>query len=350
MSDVITIFMCSMLGLMAHGARTKKWLEWLLRIFIGCFFFSAGLAYVAGSATDSPSWGYQVSGSMGVACLLLLFLPARKVLSRILTLLDGIVSLRFLTGPARHKMTMMAAMVNIQIFQPQSVPHMVGAFCYIATFGMYLANTNLSSGFQFPQIPLPFVPVPLDQLFWYNFIGLVVVSICGTGIMITRKWKAMFQRMAWVKPTGVQVGIGLSLVVFSFLYDLVWALYTHQSGDMATKISAYNANTFSSGVAGGGPAGFGASVFLALATAICAGIGEETLIRGAIQPVLGILPAAFLHGILHAQFANAPMLILQVSLWSCCMGIVKRFTNTTTTIIGHAGFNFVTTFLFAFNP
>jgi len=53
---------------------------------------------------------------------------------------------------------------------------------------------------------------------------------------------------------------------------------------------------------------------------------------------------------LHAQFANAPMLILQVSLWSCCMGIVKRFTNTTTTIIGHAGFNFVTTFLFAFNP
>jgi hypothetical protein len=91
----------------------------------------------------------------------------------------------------------------------------------------------------------------------------------------------MFARMSWVKPTGVQVGIGLSLVVFSFVYDLVWALYTHQSGDMATKISAYNANTFSTGSAVGGAAGFGASVFLAMATAICAGIGEETLIRGA---------------------------------------------------------------------
>jgi hypothetical protein len=32
------------------------------------------------------------------------------------------------------------------------------------------------------------------------------------------------------------------------------------------------------------------------------------------------------------------------------MGLVRRFTNTTTTIIGHAGYNFVTTFLFSFNP
>jgi hypothetical protein len=159
---------------MAHGARNRKWLEWLLRIFIGCFFFSAGLAYVGGSFTGSAPWGYQVSGAMGVACLLLLFLPARKVLSRLLTLLDGIVSLRFITGPVRRKMTMMAAMVNVQVFQPQSVPHMVGAFCYIATFGLYLANTNLSSGFQFPQIPIPMVPVPQDQLFWYNFVGLVL--------------------------------------------------------------------------------------------------------------------------------------------------------------------------------
>jgi hypothetical protein len=126
--------MCSILGLMAHGARNKKWLEWLLRIFIGCFFLSAGLMYVGGSVAGAPPWGYQVSGGMGVACLLLLFLPARKVLSRLLTLLDGLVSLRFITGPVRRKMTMMAAMVNIQVFQPTSVPHMVGGFLLYSYF------------------------------------------------------------------------------------------------------------------------------------------------------------------------------------------------------------------------
>ena len=114
---------------------------------------------------------------------------------------------------------------------------------------------------------------------------------------------------------------------------------------MATKISSYNSGTFA--VDG---TDFTGSLILALATALCAGIGEETLIRGALQPVVGILPAALLHGILHAQFANAPILILQIAAWSCVMGIVRRCTNTTTTIIGHVGFNFVSVFLFAFNP
>jgi membrane protease YdiL (CAAX protease family) len=114
--------------------------------------------------------------------------------------------------------------------------------------------------------------------------------------------------------------------------------------DIATKLAIYNSGTFS--VVGGAEK----SLVLALATAIFAGVGEETLIRGAVQPALGIFPAAILHGILHAQFAHAPILIIQVALWSCVMGVVKKYTNTTTTIIGHAGFNFFTTFLFAFNP
>ena len=79
-------------------------------------------------------------------------------------------------------------------------------------------------------------------------------------------------------------------------------------------------------------------------------MGEETLIRGALQPVLGIIPAALLHGVLHGQFAHAPLFILQVAGWSIVMGVIKKYTNTTTTIIGHAGFNLVTVFLFSFNP
>jgi len=344
-SDLIAIISCSVLGLMAHGARTRKWLEWMLRIIIGTFFMFSGIAYLSGIMTSGSPWYYQITGSMGIACLFLLFLPFRQVMSRVLTVIDGVVSLRCITGPMRHKMSAWASIINIKVFQPRSIPHMVGTFCYIATFGMYLANTN-PAGFDFPQL-LPGVPIVPEQLFSYNGFGLVLMSVCGVGILVARKPKETFARLGWSKPTLTQVGIGLGLVVFSFLYDLCWSLYTHQTGDMASKISAYNATTFA---APAGSGGFGYSVFLALAAALCAGIGEETLIRGAIQPVLGILPAAFLHGILHAQFSNAPTLILQVALWSCVMGIVRRCTNTTTTIIGHAGFNFVTTFLFAFNP
>jgi len=329
---------------MAHGSVKHRWLEWLVRLFIAFFAMLYGITlFIPQTAAGNP-WGYQVTFAMSALFVLLLFLPFRKVLHRVLTVLDGIGSLRVITGPMRHKMTAMASIVSIPIFVPTSIPHMVGAFVYVATFGLYLANTD-TSAFNMPSIPIPMMPLPIDQLFSYNGVGLVVVSLCGIGIFVARKPRETFARLGWQKPTAQQVGIGLGLVAFSFLYDLLWSLYTHNAGgDMASQISGYNSGTFA--VSGG----MGSAVLLALATALCAGIGEETLVRGALQPALGIVPAAFLHGILHAQFSHAPTLIIQVAIWSCCMGIVRRFTNTTTTIIGHAGFNLVTTFLFAYNP
>ncbi len=200
-------------------------------------------------------------------------------------------------------------------------------------------------GFKMPFMPLP-IPLILGQLLSYNGLGLIILSFCGIGIYVSRPFKEALSRLALVKPTKTQIGIGIALILISFTYDALWAIYTHRLGgqDLATKLSFYNSGTFA--VAGG----FVPSVILALATALCAGIGEETLIRGALQPAFGILPAAILHGMLHGQFAHAPIFIVQVAIWSTFMGLVKRYTNTTTTIIGHAGFNFVTTFLFSFNP
>jgi len=242
------------------------------------------------------------------------------------------------------KMGFIDALSSVIIFVPTSYPHLVGMFVYITVLGYFLQAVNPLS-MDFPAIPIP-LPISLSALFSYNGLGLVMLSFCGVGIFVTRDWKSAMKRLGWERPTLAHVGIGLLLVLFSFCYDLIWSLYTHglPGQDMATKLSGYNSGTFASGP------DFGTSILIALCTAIFAGVGEETLTRGALQPALGIIPAAILHGVLHAQFSHAPILIIQVALWSIVFGIVRRFTNTTTTIIGHAGFNFVTTFLFAFNP
>jgi hypothetical protein len=282
-----------------------------------------------------------------VATLLLLFIPIRKLVSVVFTGVELLVSGQFLIPllPLFRKVTTFREFwASRCIFVPSSIPHMVALFVYVSTAAFLVASTEPTS-FQFPAMPLA-IPLPISQLFSYNGLGLVLLAFCGIGIFVTRPPKVSLVRLGWVKPTWPQVGIGIGLILFSFIYDAVWAIYTHNlSGqDLATKLSAYNAGTFAAA------GGFAPSVILALATALCAGIGEETLIRGALQPAFGILPAAFLHGMLHGQFAHAPVFIVQVTLWSTCIGIVRRYTNTTTTIIGHAGFNFVTTFLFAFNP
>lgn len=342
MTDFFLVSLVSILALLGHGAVKANGLKWLVRIIILCtLLFELSLLAVGANTTPFAN---NVLIGMLVATTAILFLPGRKLISKILTPLDGLVSLRFLTGPIRHKMSMIKALNDYILFIPTSFPHLVGMFVYITVLGYFLQNVN-PGGLDFPSIPFP-LPISISQIFSYNGLGLVMLSFCGVGIFVSRDWKAAMKRLGWERPTLPQVGIGIGLIVFSFAYDLLWSLYTHaQPGqDMATKISGFNSGTFTSS------GDLGTSILIALCVAIFAGVGEETLTRGALQPVIGILPAAIMHGVLHGQFAHAPILIIQVALWSTVFGIVKRFTNTTTTMIGHCGFNFITTFLFSFNP
>ncbi|MCA9805201.1 MAG: CPBP family intramembrane metalloprotease [Cyanobacteria bacterium HKST-UBA02] len=343
MLDFILILGCSILALMGHGARKRKWLEWFVRIIIG-FFVLLELNMALFGQDFSQPWIGKVTMVMALASLIILVLPMRKLISALFTFLDGITSLRAITGPVRHHMSVINSIIDKKVFIPESIPHMVGLFCFITTFGWFLQVVNPAS-MDFPSLPFA-VPISVETLFSYNGLGLVFVSFCGIGVLVSRNWKECLDRLGWKKPSMAHVGIGIGLIGFSFAYDLIWSLYTHglTDQDLATKLSAYNSGTFAVSD------NFGIAVMMGLATAIFAGVGEETLIRGALQPVVGILPAAILHGVLHAQFSHAPIFIVQVAIWSMCMGIVRRFTNTTTTIIGHAGFNFVTTFLFVFNP
>lgn len=341
--DVILILICSILGLMAHGSRKLPWLATLLRIVIFGFFMSWASTACSGEILGNQSaWQLGVTKLLAAFTLGLLFINVRKCLSVVFSVTENIVSGQAFLALYR-KADAAKAFLSERIFVPTSIPHMVAFFIYVNAVAFMLNGIDPNSG-KMPMLPIP-LPVPMDQLFTYNGFGLVLVSVCGVGILVARKPREVASRLAWAKPTWAQVGIGIGLILFAFSYDYVWSLFTHQmQGDLGGKLANYNAGTFTAG------GGFGSSIILALAVALCAGIGEETLIRGALQPAFGILPAAILHGLLHGQFSHAPLFMVQVAGWSTAMGIVKRYTNTTTTIIGHAGFNLATTFLFAFNP
>ena len=346
MSDFFIVCVCAILGLAAHGATRKRWLEWVLRIIIAIFFVGEGL-YAAGAnlIEDIASpWNrgilYSVTAFSGLD-LVKLF---RVGVSAVLTVVEYLIGGQWLISLIRRQPLKPMAE---KVFVVESIPHMVALFIYVQTMGYLLGAINPQE-MGMPNIPMP-LPLPLldllGQLFSYNGLGMVILSFCGVGVYVSRKPRECMTRLGWVKPTGPQIGIGLLIILGSFFYDYLWSLYAgnlHQ--DLGNKLALYNSGTFA--IVGG----FHASVILALATAIFAGVGEETLTRGALQPALGIVPAGLIHGALHGQFAHAPIFILQVAGWSCLMGIVRKYTNTTTTIIGHAGYNFVTTFLFSFNP
>lgn len=405
--DLIAIIGCSILGLMAHGARRHAWLEWVLRVTVCLFLFGELITLMDNPAAmaDSP-WGYYVLLGTVVGSGLLLLKPGRVLFSYLFTIVNQIVAGRFLVAacgrlkepiassvstaipapassapsevssldssapaassessidsapsstataippvpsasPQYQRVPFIKSFVAERIFVADSIPHMNGLWIYLTTLAFLLTHMEIT-GFQMPSIMIP-VPVTLDQLFSYNFMGLILLAVCGAGIFVARKPLEVLRRLGLVKPKLWHIGVAVAGIFMTFAYDWLWSFYTHSQDGLgyADKLSHYNEGTF---VGGASPS---AAAAVASATGICAGFGEEILIRGALQPVVGILPAAFMHGVLHGQFAHAPLLILQVFGWSLLMGIIRRYTNTTTTIITHVGFNFLSTFIIAFNP
>ncbi len=351
--DLLIVLACCILGLIAHGSRRQTWLVWVLRTIIAIFFIAELLmclgwsvdevnSPLGGVGISASQWGLGMTASLCSCTGALQFYHVRFGLSYVLTVVNQFVSGQVFVAMFRRK-EVWKSFLTESIFQPRSMPHLVALWIFVTTSFFLLGSVDPSS-VKVPLLPIPF-PVPLEQLFSYNGLGLVALALCGVGIFVGRKPLEAFARVGWLKPTLPQIGLAIGLIFVTFAYDYVWSLYTHNMGaGMASKLTNYNAGTFTAG------GGFGPSLILALFTGVCAGVGEETLIRGALQPVFGILPAAVLHGLLHGQFSHAPVFLLQVAGWSTMMGIVKRYTNTTTTIIAHSGFNFLTTFLFAFNP
>lgn len=345
MDELIAIIVCSVFALIAHGAYHRRVFEWVIRIVIGAAaFLAAGIAvsYSTDSNSTATPWQQIMLITATVVSVAVLFKPFREAVSYVLTVANQIIGGRVFVAIIQKK-NALEALIAERIFVKESIPHMYALWVYVCVF-CYMASGTAKEDFSVPSFPLP-IPVTPDQLLVYNGLALVALAVCGVGIMVSRKPKEVLARLGLEKPKGWHVGIALIGIVGTFAYDYLWSLYTHpMQGGMQGKLTDYNLGAFDTG---GGAA---PSALLALSTALCAGIGEEVLMRGAVQPALGILPAALMHGILHAQFQHAPILILQVAGWSIIMGIIRRYTNTTTTLITHVCFNFLMTFLFSFNP
>jgi membrane protease YdiL (CAAX protease family) len=344
LADLVVILVLCVLGLAAHGARNHAWLEWTLRVIFGfaCIAeFYTVFSYYPGRGDASSPWAQAVTLVMAVLTGLMLFKPCRKGFSYVFSGLNFLIGGQLFVSLAR-KLSMAERFAADRIFVPESIPHLNGLWIYVTTLGCLLANITPDS-WKVPMIGIPF-PVPMDSLFQYNLLGLVVLAFCGVGVFVARKPLDAMKRLGIVKPESWHYGVALLTVMGTFLYDYLWSLYTGtpQSG-IGSKLGQYNGGTFAAG-------GAGQSAFLAVATAICAGIGEETLMRGALQPVLGIIPAGILHGVLHGQFNHMPLLMVQIAIWSSMLGVVRKYTNTTTTIMAHGTYNLINTFLFAFNP
>jgi membrane protease YdiL (CAAX protease family) len=166
--------------------------------------------------------------------------------------------------------------------------------------------------------PLADVGSLVAQLF-----GEVVFALSAVGLWVARDWRAVRERLGLgglrVRHLGVAAA-GLAAVI-GVNTGMEWFERTHyhalwlRDQDM-TKLIA-------------GDLSMGAALVLG----VSAGVGEELLVRGALQPRVGLVWASLLFATGHVQYTWFGM--LTIVLLGVTLGVVRKTANTTAAIVVH---------------
>ena len=174
--------------------------------------------------------------------------------------------------------------------------------------------------------PLSLADVIAEQL------SLLVLALAGVGLFIRRDFAQTASRLGLVVPAWWHVVLAIAAAGVFFVFGQAMTSLSHTlTPDVANQVDTTTQRLFA---ALDNPWGIAA---LALAPGIC----EEILFRGAIQPRLGILATALLFASVHTQYALS-IDTLAVFVIAIGLGLIRKFTNTTTSSICHISYNLVT--------
>lgn len=159
----------------------------------------------------------------------------------------------------------------------------------------------------------------------------VLIAFAGVGLLTRRDGTALNQRLGLLRPTAGQLWTGVRwMIVFVFLQGCIgvtWAAFDPSQVEQLSGINEALLGNFD-------------TVWEWFLLASAAGLGEETLFRGALQPIFGIIPTSLIFAVSHVQYGLSPA-TLTIFLLSAVLGIIRKRSNTTVAILVHAGYNFI---------
>jgi len=200
---------------------------------------------------------------------------------------------------------------------PASPVHRVVAVAFVLTVidAVALFAELAESG----PVQMPFYPSdPLVSL-----MTDVALALAGVGFGLTRDLRATLARLDVRAITRRQLALAV-LVALGF--QLFIGAMEHLESVLLPSVHALEDRFGYDFV--GLPPWVGAVL-----TSVTAGVGEEVLFRGALQPRLGVVLTAVLFGALHVQY-QVPGMVMIV-LMGIALGVLKNRTSTTFTAVVH---------------
>ena len=158
----------------------------------------------------------------------------------------------------------------------------------------------------------------------------MLFAICGVGWLIRRDLKSALDRLGLVKPTKRQIAMSVLFLAMMLLSNMAFELAMR----LVQPETAAAADPTIEALGG-------VTLLMALLVSLGAGIGEETLFRGAMQPRLGIWLTSLVFAVSHIQYMNMPIAISALFTASLIFGWERKMLNTTCCIVTHISYDAV---------
>ncbi len=164
---------------------------------------------------------------------------------------------------------------------------------------------------------------------WGQAAALTLLALVGVGVGVERSLGETARRLKLAWPGWREVRAAMvatvALVFMQTGLGALWMLVSPESMEAIDRLSKMLLGEFFT------PWG---AVMLGLS----AGISEELVFRGALQPRFGILVTSILFALVHTQYQLSFALVI-VFLLGLGLGIVRNRVNTTASILTHALYN-----------
>jgi len=319
------------LALLAYLGEKSRWgrcfsILWLLGLLTGTalitFLLILGPAGALSSDPDAVDAWVQSLPQATVATAL--FVP----------LCAGLVSLM---GFSRRFRGLLARILPID---PDSFIHTIALVTVLALILLPLVPLAVTGNAPFLDADFQDVlgigteaPGSSVNLDTFTLIWTVIGSFFLVGLWVRRDMRGTLDRLGLVRPTLRQVLLALILgVVLVGIFQGVDYLLTEffaASGITVTDETLVG-NLFAASF----------TPLAAVVASISAGLGEELAIRGVIQPRFGLLLSALVFASLHAyQYAWDG--VIGVLLAGLCFGLIRKYSNTSTSAICHGTYDLV---------
>lgn len=288
-----------------------------------------GLAYWAHKAESDRSALVGLYLLFGIPAGLLLIAGLAVLASgdRVLSVLLLLVGFGFglpLLRPFRE------ALARVSPLDPASPVDMAGLCIVLGMLGLFIANS---------RAPAAEAPPSAEIIPSIGILELVVqaalfaaIAYIAVGYPYWRDLRAATARLGIVVPGARAIGIAIVATFACFVVAGLAGLAAQQLEPGLSEAVDEVVNQMTAEVQN--PLG-------AIILGASAGIGEEAIFRGALQPRYGLVIPSLLFAMLHGPQYGFNVVLLGLFGVSIILGLERRYLNTSAAMITHALYNAV---------